>query len=71
MAKKAATTKAPTAKRTAKKAKKSKLVARKNANKTQVRLAKPSKKVGPDSAHKKEKPLGHAPHSARITPAAR
>lgn len=63
MAKKEATKKASTAK----KAKKSKLVERKNAGKTQVRLAKPTKRVGPDSAHKKEKPVGHAPHSARIT----
>lgn len=64
MAKKAVKTKTTTTK----KAKKSKLVERKNANKTQVRLAKPKKLVGPkESAHKKEKPVGHAPHSARIT----
>jgi large subunit ribosomal protein L13 len=56
-----------------KKAKKSKVVQRKAASKTQVRLAKPKKKTATKAASGegsrwKEKPVGHAPHSARISP---
>lgn len=62
-------TKAPkTSSVNAKKAKKSKLVERKNASKTKVRLAKPKKRAdAAQGARVKEKPVGHAPHSARIS----
>lgn len=49
-----------------KRAKKTKIAERRNSGKTQVRLAKP-KQTKKDAGRVKEKPVGHAPHSARIT----
>jgi large subunit ribosomal protein L13 len=53
-----------------KKDKKSRAVSRKTASKTQVRLAKPKTRPAAKAnagSRMKEKPVGHAPHSARIT----
>ncbi len=50
-----------------KRAKKTKIAERRNSGKTQVRLAKPKQAPKSDAGRVKEKPVGHAPHSARIT----